>query len=216
MTGVEQSLTTAYSSEENGIVERANQEVLRHLNAILFDSRVHDRWSFGQLPMVQRIMNTLEKTSTGVTPAQLILNNSVQLSQQILQSDRVSYPPDTTTPSQQIALSDRMDDWISKQSVLLQVARVRQTKSDFHALVEYDPAITEYPVNSYVLFTPPVGRSFKLLPRHRGRHSPSTLLKTLLMANGQLPIYIICDLPTMTQRGQYLWKSPTIMNRNLW
>jgi len=35
MTGVEQSLTTAYSSEENGIVERANQEVLRHLNASL-------------------------------------------------------------------------------------------------------------------------------------------------------------------------------------
>jgi transposase InsO family protein len=75
MTGVEQSLTTAYSSEENGIVERANQEVLRHLNAILFDSRVHDRWSFEQLPIVQRIMNTVEKTSTGVTPAQLILNN---------------------------------------------------------------------------------------------------------------------------------------------
>ena len=68
MTGVEQSLTTAYSSKENGIVERANQEKLRHLNAILFDSRVHDRWSFEQLPMVQRIMNTVEKTSIGVTP----------------------------------------------------------------------------------------------------------------------------------------------------
>ena len=79
MSGTEQSLTTAYSSEENGIVERANQEVLRHLNAILFDSRVHDRWSFEQLPMVQRIMNTVEKTSTGVTPAQLILNNSISL-----------------------------------------------------------------------------------------------------------------------------------------
>ena len=33
----------AYSSEENGIVERANQEVLRHLRALLFDSRVHDK-----------------------------------------------------------------------------------------------------------------------------------------------------------------------------
>ncbi len=117
MTGVEQSLTTAYSSEKNGIVERANQEVVRHLNAILFDSRVHDRGSFEQLPMVQRIMNTVEKTSTGVTPAQLMLNNSVQLSKQILRSDRVSYPPDTTTPSQQIALSDRMEEWIREQQI---------------------------------------------------------------------------------------------------
>jgi len=58
----------------SGIVKRANQEVLRHLNAILFDSRVHDRWSFEQLPMVQRIMNTVEKTPTGVTPAQLSLS----------------------------------------------------------------------------------------------------------------------------------------------
>jgi len=43
MSGTEKSLTTAYSSEENGIVERANEEVLRHLNSILFDSRVHNK-----------------------------------------------------------------------------------------------------------------------------------------------------------------------------
>ena len=34
--------------------------------------------------------------------------------------------------------------------------------------MEYDANITEYPVNSYVLFTTPVGRGDKLLPRHRG------------------------------------------------
>ena len=72
--GIEQSFATAYSSEENGIVERANQEVLRHLRALLFNSRVHDKWSFEQLPLVQRIMNTVEQTSTGVTPAELILS----------------------------------------------------------------------------------------------------------------------------------------------
>ena len=64
LCGIEQSFATAYSSEENGIVERANQEVLRHLRALLFDSRVHDKWSFEQLPLVQRIMNTVEKTQS--------------------------------------------------------------------------------------------------------------------------------------------------------
>jgi len=34
------------------------------------DTSVYDRWSFEQLPMGQRIMNTMEKASTGVTPAQ--------------------------------------------------------------------------------------------------------------------------------------------------
>jgi hypothetical protein len=61
VAGREQSLITAYSKEENTIVERANKEVVRHLNALLFDARVHDRWSYEQLPMVQRIINTVEK-----------------------------------------------------------------------------------------------------------------------------------------------------------
>jgi transposase InsO family protein len=99
MSGTEQSLTTAYSSEENGIVERANQEILRHLNAILFDTRVHDRRSFEQLPMVQRIVNTVKKTSSSVTPAQLILNNSISVSKQILMSQKVLHIQSTTRPT---------------------------------------------------------------------------------------------------------------------
>jgi len=69
--------------EENGIVERANQEVLRHLRALLFDSRVHDKWSFEQLPLVQRITITVEKTTTGVSPAELILSHTIRLSVQL-------------------------------------------------------------------------------------------------------------------------------------
>ena len=67
LCAIEYSFATAYSSEENGIVERVNQEVLRHLRVLLFDIRVHDKWSFDLLPLVQCIMNTVEKTSTGVT-----------------------------------------------------------------------------------------------------------------------------------------------------
>ena len=57
-----------------------------------------------------------------------------------------------------------MDEWISKQHTLITVARETQLASGAHALVEYDSRITEYPVHSYVFFTPPN----KLLPRHRG------------------------------------------------
>ena len=134
----------------------------RHLNAILFDAQVHDAWSYDQLPMVQRIVNTVEKTTTGVTPAELILNNSIRLSSRILAA------PIARNSSARLALSDTMDTWIQKQHTLIKAAQANQRSSDFHLLVEYDPRITEYPVHSYVLFTPPVGRSNKLLPRHRG------------------------------------------------
>jgi len=61
-----------------------------------------------------------------------------------------------------------MDNWVARQHILLQVAQAHQHQSDSHLLVEHDPRITEYPVHSYVLFTPPVGRGNKLLPKHRG------------------------------------------------
>ena len=64
LCAIEQSFATAYSSEENGIVERANQEVLRHLRALLFDSRVHDKWLFEQLPLVQRIRSHSSRFDT--------------------------------------------------------------------------------------------------------------------------------------------------------
>ena len=134
--GTKQSLTTAYSKEKNAIVECANKEVLRHLNALLFDARVHDKLSYEQLPMMQRIKNTVEKTSTGVTPADLILNNAIRLQARILA------PPPPIGSSQQLSLSDTMDAWIAKQHTLITVARDTQLASDAHALVEYDPRIT--------------------------------------------------------------------------
>jgi len=134
---------------------------MRHFRAMHFDACVHDKWSYEQLPMVQRIMKTVEKTSTEVTPAELILNNSIRLSNRIL-------APGCANSTSQVALSDTMDTWVARQHTLLQVAQAHQHQSDSHLLIKYDPRITEYPVHSYVLFKPPVGRGNKLLPKHRG------------------------------------------------
>ena len=68
LSKVKHSFATAVSKEETGLVERANQELMRHLRAILFDARVHYKWSYEQLSMVQRIMNT---ALNGVTPRQI-------------------------------------------------------------------------------------------------------------------------------------------------
>ena len=103
--------------------------------------------------MVQRIMNTVEKTSSGVTPAKLILNNNIRLTERIL------LPPAQAKLSGRFALSFTMDEWVSRQRTLIKEARDKQLQTDYHAMVEFDPTITEYPVNSHVFFTPPVGRS---------------------------------------------------------
>ena len=93
-------------------------------------------------------MSTVEKTSTGVDHTKLLLNKSIRLSNRILS------PPDSLNPLSQKELSDTMDNWVARQHTLLTVAQAHQLQSDSHLLVEYDPRIIEYPVHSYVLFTP--------------------------------------------------------------
>jgi hypothetical protein len=100
----------------------------------------------------------------GVTQAQLIFRNSISLSKQIPRSKRVLHIQNTTRPTGQIALFDRMDEWISKQNTLIKVASEKQSKTDHHALVEYDPAVTEYrstPICSSYLHWPSLNRTSK-------------------------------------------------------
>ena len=55
-----------------------------------------------------------------------------------------------------------------KTDAFLIAAQENQLQSDQHQLVENDAEITNYPINSYVLYTPSMGRSNKLLPKHEG------------------------------------------------
>ena len=77
---------------------------------------------------LERIMNTVEKTSTGVTPAELILNNSIRLTERIL------LPSTQAMSSGQFALSDTMDEWIARRSILIKVARDKQLLTDHQAM----------------------------------------------------------------------------------
>ena len=117
----------------------------------------------------------LRTVTHGTTYHELILNNLIRLSNHIL-------APGSANPTNRVALSGTTDNWVARKHTLLQVAQAHQHQSDSHLLVESDPRITEYPVHSYVLFTPPVGRGNKLLATHRGS------LHDYLRANTMKPL----------------------------
>jgi len=77
-------------------------------------------------------------------------------------------PISGSVDSSDTSLSDRMDEWISRQHTLLVVAQESQLQSDQHKVVENDADLIDYPIDSYVLYTPPLGHGNKLLHKHRG------------------------------------------------
>jgi len=171
--------TLAYSKEENAIVERANKEVMRHLRAIIYDQRSQTCWGKHQLPLVMRILNSEEKTNTGLSPAEILFGNSVNLGRHIM------HTPITPSGDSPESLSDYMEKLLIQQATLIEVAQATQAKHDSHHLSTFDPAFTEYPINSYVLLDPPEGRRPKLQTRKKGPYQ---------VINSIGPKYVLQDL----------------------
>jgi hypothetical protein len=88
-----QSINIApYSHESNGIVERVNKEVMKHLRAIIFEKNIINDWS-DNLPIVQRIINSSVHESTGYAPSQLVFGDMIDLNRSIF------LPPADRPPS---------------------------------------------------------------------------------------------------------------------
>ena len=146
--GTEHKISMAYSKEENAIVERSNKEVLRHLNAILFDKNIVDNWC-DYLPLVQRIMNATTHSSIGVSPASLLFGNSTQLDRGIFLFNNNSVNSDNNSQSK---LSDWVEKMLKNQSILIKVAQQYQSEKDNQHIIQTTPEqVTIFPINSYVL-----------------------------------------------------------------
>jgi hypothetical protein len=83
LMGSKQLLTIGYRPQGNGIVERVNAEVIRHLSAIVHARRIKGVWSIG-LPMVQRIINATMHSTTGYAPSTLLFGQRLHLDRAIL------------------------------------------------------------------------------------------------------------------------------------
>ena len=147
LVGSEHRLSLPDSKEENGIVERANKEVMRHLRALTLDLKSTSDWSV-YLPLVQRIMNASVHSSIGMSPAQLLFGNAVTLDRGIFLPHKRGY---TSNEESEVSFSEWADKMRDQQARLIEIARKNQSETDALKIAKKNPERTEFPVNSYVL-----------------------------------------------------------------
>ena len=70
--------TLPYRPEANGLVERVNQETIKHLKAITYEGGVKRTWS-QYLPLVQRIINNSFHSAIGTTPSRVVFGDRIFL-----------------------------------------------------------------------------------------------------------------------------------------
>lgn len=109
------------------------EEVMRHFRAIIFYTRIQSTWSYDYIPLVMRILNTEEKERTGVTPAELLFGNAIQLDKIIL------YPPSGTSKSTEpMKLSTHMEKMLRAQTERIKVAQQHQQTHDEYHMSQFD------------------------------------------------------------------------------
>ena len=148
LIGSEHLMIMPGSHEENSIVERGIQELLRHLTAIVNEKRIRHRWST-ILPLANRILNTQMHTATGVAPYQIVYGLSGNLETQLLFPIEKEFAPFDMDKA-----SSYMEHMMNMQSLVLEVASTTQKSNDLYHLKisEFNHrTLTEFPINSYVL-----------------------------------------------------------------
>ena len=118
--GSQELKTRGGSHQENGIIERANKEIIKHLTAIIHEGYIREKWS-SYTPLVARIMNAIPNNSTGIAPAKIIFGiNSVNLDRELLVSE--------IKKDRDISMSDFIKDLIKAQKVIINKALYFQDK----------------------------------------------------------------------------------------
>jgi len=150
LTGTDQHVTLAHSKQENGIIERSNKEILRHLKAIIYEKSVVTTWH-KFLPLVQRIINSTVHESIGVSPAQIIFGDALNLNRGFIISVE-----DKEKFDSEVVMSEYSKEMIERQSEIIAIAQRHQHQVNEQYIAtknkKYkDIEITEFPVNSYVL-----------------------------------------------------------------
>jgi len=116
LMNIKQITTSGYNPQSNGIVERTNAEIKRHLQILINDKDTQNKWSFS-LPLIQRILNSTIHKSTGYAPAKIIFGDNINLDRYLINDD---VQPRLTTN----VLPEYINNLINIQSKIKQQAQI--------------------------------------------------------------------------------------------
>jgi hypothetical protein len=143
MTRTEFVQTMAYSKEENGIVERANKEIMRHMRAMIFEFNAHNKWMF-YLPLVERIINASPSEATGLAPAKIVFGDAIDID--------VGFLKPLSKRKYKIDIQQWSEDMMEMQEKLINIASNNLIARDAHNADERMPnELTSFEIGSLVL-----------------------------------------------------------------
>eukprot|EP00762_Andalucia_godoyi_P008723 ANDGO_04722.mRNA.1 Retrovirus-related Pol polyprotein from transposon 17.6 len=157
--GTRPAYTIAYRPQSNGIVERANGEVGRHLRSIVMDRRLSENWHTA-LPFVQRILNSTVHSAIGTSPSRLLFGDAVNLERELVKDTTESEP-------ESVEVSEYVRKLTAIQKVAVSASQEHQRSVVAKRLKSSQHPITFEP-GDYVLVSYPERAPSKLAPTWKG------------------------------------------------
>ena len=158
---ISQRFTLPYRPQANGLVERPNQEIMRHLRAIVLDKRISASWST-YLPLIQRIMVYSVHSTIGTYPANLLYGNMVTPQRGLLTEWK------STNPISSLTHNDYVDNLHKQLTDIISASQAYQREIVNKRLSNQPTNPTTYSVGDYVLVSYPNRPPNKLTSQWKG------------------------------------------------
>jgi transposase InsO family protein len=117
---IQQHYIQAYSHQENGLIEAANKQLLRHLGALLLENRSKEYWHI-MMYVATRILNCRVVKATGISAQDLVFAGRLDLNRGVLFPRKVH---------ESESISDYMRVSMELQEEMLQTATQQQRDTD--------------------------------------------------------------------------------------
>eukprot|EP00768_Dysnectes_brevis_P005519 gnl/Dysnectes_brevis/401_a443_4618.p1 GENE.gnl/Dysnectes_brevis/401_a443_4618~~gnl/Dysnectes_brevis/401_a443_4618.p1 ORF type:complete len:1557 (+),score=184.73 gnl/Dysnectes_brevis/401_a443_4618:57-4727(+) len=166
----------AYRPQSNGVVERANGEVVRHIRGLMYELSQERSWT-KLLPLVSFLMNTTKNRSIGSTPYAMLHGNHLSPRRGLLDGDVIRRMEEGCEDEVQDFTASLTDNVKSVHDAARKVQAEAVLERQKDAEVE-NPSSFE--VGEYVLLTYFKKRPHKLGPTYRGPMKVSKVIGPLV------------------------------------